>query len=289
MTRSHHAILGVPESATAAEVKAAFRKLAHRYHPDVSTAPDAKEKFIEIVAAYRALSQGNRQPNTHNADDNQASASTDCTASSGGTKGEAAGACEISAYVSIEELYWGTELKINPSSECLGRRSQKGWRNSHLLKVKVPRGTHSGERLRVKLKSSSAGDDANTDDANTIVITVKLKRHDRYEVNGDDIYVDMPLSRWEAQQGAVVDLVTPGGRIEVQVPAGITSGQAVRIHNRGLPQSFMQHGDLFAVARLVNTTARTHHLRKWPHVAHPDALRWQTIGGRHGNVIDVHA
>ena len=272
MASDHYRVLGIAPNATPAEVKAAFRKLAHRYHPDISSDPNATEKFIAVVAAYRALTSeatiesaqtfkkttgkrsakvtpagagaapsGEKASETHSVDRGKTDttrkrtnenftggkkAARDKEQSKAPVKGKD---CHIDAHVSIEELYWGAELKVNPSSACLGRRSQSGWKNSALLKVKIPRGTRSGTRVRVRGKGMAGENGGAPGD---IYLTVLLKPHERYEVDGDNVYVDMPLTRWEAQQGVVVDVVTPGGRIEVNVPAHIGSGQSVMIPRR---------------------------------------------------------
>ena len=311
MIDDYRRILGVSADVSPAELKAAFRKLAHRYHPDVSSEANATEKFIELVTAYRALTAevknkaefafkktaGKRNAKVSSAADKPAtersaaqSSNVDREKQSQRVKAAAMGSskgkdCHIDAHISVEELYWGVELKVNPSAVCLGRRTQKGKHNSALLKILIPRGTRNGARLRVRGKGEAG---KNGGEAGDIYITVRVKPHERYEIVDDDIYVDMPLSRWEAAEGAMIDLVTPAGRIEVDVPAGISGGQSVRVPGRGLPRAKSASGNLFAVTRLVNASVRTEHLHKWPHMAHANSARWRPVGGRHGNIIDVH-
>ena len=303
MTNSHHRVLGVNGDVNPAELKAAFRKLAHRYHPDISNEENAKEKFIEVVEAYRALTAtmnaksanvfkktaGKRRaiftpPPPHATAsaprDHQPNEPTCEPAPS--SRPEKGKDCHMDAFVSVEELYWGAELKVNPSSACCGTRKHRV--NQPLLHVKIPRGTKNGAQLRLAGKGAPGKNGGANGD---IYLAIRLKHHERYDVSDDNLYVDLPLSRWEAEHGAIVDVVTPGGRIEVDVPAGISSGQSIRILNRGLPQSASKSGDLFAVARLVTTRVRSHHLHKWPHIAHADSKRWRLVGGRHGNTIDV--
>ena len=324
----YYQILGVHAGASAAELKSAFRRLAHRYHPDISTDANAKEKFIEVVDAYRALTseksahalfqakewevqtkkweafkpkqtQSTRSKKTEQKKETnslQEDISNKKTTSEqenetlkdksenefkSPKKGKD---CNMEVLLSVEELYWGVEVKVDPVSGCHGRRSEKGWRNSSMLKVKVKRGTHNGARLRVGGKGEPGVDGGPSGD---LVLTIKLKPHDRYEVSGENIYVDMPISRWEAKEGAIIDLMTPGGRVEVDVPNGISSGQSIRIPKRGLPHSSSSPGDMFAVARLVGAEERTDNLYKWPHVPHNGAVRWQTVGKTHGSNIDV--
>ncbi len=279
----YYRLLGVHAGAGAAEVKSAFRRLAHRYHPDISTEENAREKFIEIVDAYRALTSSENNPGgksqPQNTDEQTAK---NCEEN---VRTPLAGRdCHMEVALSVEELYWGVEIKVDPVSGCHGRRSGKGWRNSSLLKIKVKRGTPNGALLRVRGKGDSG---VNGGPPGDLVLTIKLKPHDRYEIRGDNIYVDMPLSRWEANEGAIIDLTTPGGRIEVDVPAGITSGQSIHIPQRGLPHSEFSSGDLFAVARLVDVEKRTHNRHKWPHIPHNGAMRWQAVGKPHGSHIDV--
>lgn len=281
----YYRILGVSSGASAAELKAAFRRLAHRYHPDISSEANAKEKFIEVVEAYRALTSGYKwEPPLHTkSDDHFYKESNTHHASKTPKNGQD---CNMEVPLSIEELYWGIEIKVDPLNGCHGRRSEKGWRNSSLLKVKVKRGTRNGARLRLRGKGEPGTDGGANGD---LVLTIKIKPHDRYDVSGDNIYVDMPLSRWEAKEGAIIDLITPGGRIEVDVPAGIASGQSIRIPQRGLSRSSGKSdmGDMFAVARLVDVDTRTAASHKWPHISHNGAVRWQTVGKTHGSNIDV--
>ncbi|MDB6060932.1 MAG: curved DNA-binding protein [Verrucomicrobiaceae bacterium] len=324
MATNYHRILGVSADATPAALKAAFRKLAHRYHPDISTEKNATERFIEIVEAYRALTatptpttesvfkktSSNRgtvftEPSGfvkpaestafsgHNVKPSNGwseqkseqrkshEKTADTQPESGPVKGKD---CHIETHLSVEELYWGVQLKINPAAQCPGRRTKKEVNATKLLNLKIHRGTRPGTRLCLRGKGEPGKNGGSHGD---IYLTLKLKPHERYEVQGDHLYIDMPMTRWEAQQGAFIDLVTPGGRIEVDVPAGISSGQTVRIPRRGLPKGDDEYGDVVAVARLVDISARTEHMHKWPHVSHPETKRWRPVEGTRGNTIDV--
>jgi curved DNA-binding protein len=303
MTNRYHQLLGVSEHASLDDIKKAFRRLARRYHPDVSSELDAKEKFIQVVEAYRVLSSAAKIDTSSSTAESPASKSATAKPSatpSGAennstkpndhhdaeSKDSACGKdCHLNVPLSIEELYWGTEVKIDPTTACLGRRSKKGWRNSSLLKISIQRGTQHGARLRLAGKGEAG---CNGGAAGDVILTITLKPHERYEVSGDNLYVDMPLSVLEAKAGTITDVMTPGGRVEVAVPAGISSGQSVRIPQRGLPHSASEAGDLFAVARLINLEKRTSNLNKWPHVSHAASTRWQTVGNTRGKRIDIH-
>lgn len=308
----YHQILGVPQDANMASIKLAYRRLARRYHPDVSSEPDASERFAAITEAYRALHaeqilKENRHkvqnaPNRmHKNTEHSPSGSTttdNTTDNTGNRTGAASDSpdrpsvskegnltdCELTAHLSIEELYWGVELKIDPSTQCPGRR-RRDHKTSKLLRVKLRRGTRSGQRLRIK-----EPDARSENQHGAIYLTVHLKPHERYDIVDNNLYVDLPLSSWEAQNGAIVDLITPGGRVDVGVPPGISSGQSIRIPRRGLPRSDTEYGDLFAVARIVSLDERTRKLRQWPHTAHRDIRHWRPVGGyKAGAGIDVHA
>jgi curved DNA-binding protein len=299
--KNPHQILGIASDADLTAIKLAFRRLAHRYHPDISSEPDAGEKFAEITAAYRLLQaeeilKANRHKVQKSSTQSGGPAKTQFNskplAAAQASKSQAhkntkpandakvsEKDCELTAHLSIEEFYWGAELKLNPSAQCPGRRTRPST-PPRLLNVKIRRGMKPGQRLRIK----------DPDRSGSIYLTVELKPHDRYDVVDNDLYVDLPLSSWEAKSGAVVDVVTPGGRLEVDVPAGISSGQMIRVPQRGLPQSASEYGDLFAVARVVNLDERTRKMQRWPHVPHRDVRHWAPVGGyRAGNSVDVFA
>jgi curved DNA-binding protein len=298
--RDYFAVLGLNPDASAAQIKSAYRKLARRYHPDLSVEPGAEQKFKEISAAHEALKNFVRvRDKIRQAADDPAFRSASTFKQEKQNKQESAAEqtarpepqsksdqdCEISAALSVEELYWGMELKVNPEFACSGRRNAPV--QSQLLKVTIPRGTTVGQRLRVPGRGK-AGQNGSRGD---LYIAIKLRPHPSFHVDGQDIYVDMPLSPWEASLGATVDVNTPGGRVPVAVAPDTTSGQAVRLEQRGLPQSATRRGDLYAVARIVSPQERARSTPRWPpREANVGVPRWRPLSAYNttGNAVDIH-
>src|SRR4051812_16750803 len=140
--RDYFAVLGLNPDASAGQIKSAYRKLARRYHPDLSTDPDAEQKFKEISAAHEALKNFVRvRDKIRQAADNPAFRQPRSAEQPArpGPRPQPGKDCEINAALSVEELYWGMELKVNPAFACCGHRSAPV--RPQLLKVKVPRGT----------------------------------------------------------------------------------------------------------------------------------------------------
>jgi curved DNA-binding protein len=328
LEKNHYQTLGIAPDADLAAIKLAYRRLARRFHPDISTEPKASEKFAEITEAYRALqaqeilranrhkvqksqtspqlkeqpskkeppqkpqsaekseggqAESRKQNQTTHTDDARSTETAADQQAEAKTKSKSKD-CELTAYLSIEEFYWGADLKIDPSSQCPGRRARNR-QPRQLLRLKINRGMQPGQRLRIRdPEQHSSSEDG------SLYVTIKLKPHERYDVVDNHLYVDLPLSTWEAQSGAIVDVATPGGRIEVDVPAGISSGQTIRVPRRGLPKSASEAGDLLAVARIVSVDERTRKMQRWPHVPHKEVKHWRAVGGyKAGNSVDVFA
>jgi curved DNA-binding protein len=109
------------------------------------------------------------------------------------------------------------------------------------FEVDIPPGVHNGQRLRVR----GAGDEGD------LVLRVRIKRHPRFRVKGDDIYVDLPVSPWEAALGAKVPVETLTGTAQLTVPAGSSSGRKLRLRGEGLPvESGGGKGDLYAIVSI---------------------------------------
>ena len=103
------------------------------------------------------------------------------------------------------------------------------------------------------------GEDAPRGD---LYLLVRLAPHPRYRVDGRDITVELPVPPWDATLGAKAPVETPGGRVEVKVPAGSSSGRRLRLRGRGLPNPRGAAGDLYAEVRIVTPQRLTAEQRK---------------------------
>jgi curved DNA-binding protein len=282
--RDFYEILGVSRTADQGEIQRAYRNLARTYHPDVNKDPGAEERFKEIAEAYNVLSdpEQRRRYDAFGPDfrqvpedvdpDEWARARSYAGAGRGGT-GRGGGQRVNFGFggadgIDIDDLLggmfggarrgWGPmpgadqEAEIELSVEDAftgGQRSVTldGPGGRRTLDVRIPPGVTDGQRIRLA-GQGGRGDGSRPGD---LYLIVRLAPHPRYRVEGRDLYVDLPLSPWEAALGASVALDTPGGEAKLKVPPGTSSGRRLRLGGRGLPDPRGRPGDLFAEARVV--------------------------------------
>jgi curved DNA-binding protein len=283
--KDYYKILGVERTANEEQIKKAYRKLARKYHPDVSKEKDAEEKFKELSEAYEVLkdaekrkaydTMGSYQPGQdfrpppdweqqfHGSGGFQDAEDIDLfdLLSGLGRGGFRAGGTgrgarafrmrgqdyEVTAHLSVEDAARGTELEIPlPVTEM----SEDGQlrRATKTVKVRIPKGATDGQRLRVPGKGSPGHGGAPDGD---LYVNIQLKPHDLFRVSGHDLYLELPVAPWEAALGAEVQIPTLDGRVSVKIPAGSRAGQKLRVRGKGLPRPGGGEGDLYAVLQVV--------------------------------------
>ena len=275
----YYAALGVERGASQEQIKKAYRRLAQKYHPDVSKEPDAEERFKQIAEAYATLKDaekraayddlgarpqgeefrpppewtrqhgGNQQFSFDDVD--FADLFTRFGARGGSPYGEHAAMpgqdFEVPVEISIDDAFRGTTLELRlsmPDYDASGRLH----RVPHNVKARIPPGAVDGQRLRLPGKGSKGLNGGRQGD---LYLDITLKPHPLYRATGHDLFVDLPLAPWEAALGAAVEVPTPAGAVNLKVPAGTSSGQKLRLSGRGLPKSRGGAGDLYAVAQIV--------------------------------------
>jgi curved DNA-binding protein len=281
----YYAALGVERGAPPEEIKKAYRRLAQKYHPDVSKEPNAEARFKEIAeawqtlkdpekrAAYDALGQrpqgeefrpppewtrqhaggGDRSPfeDMDFADLFSRFGARTGGGASFGERGAMPGQdFEVPVEISIEDAFRGTTLELQlsmPEYDAAGQLR----RVPHKVRARIAPGAVDGQRLRLPGKG---GKGFNGGRAGDLYLDISLKAHRLYRATGSDLYVDLPLAPWEAALGAAVEVPTPAGTVNLKVPAGTSSGQKLRLAGRGLPIPRGGAGDLFAVAQIVVPT-----------------------------------
>ena len=272
--RDYYEILGVPRGADADEVKRAYRKLARKFHPDVSKEKNAEDKFKEVQEAYEVLRDSEKRAAYDHlgrdfrngqqfrpppdwtqrfgqggaqrfADLNGFSDFFSSLFGGSGAGGNAAGAGgpgvgqpEADAGyldVTIEEAFAGTKRRVALNEN--GRQRQ--------VDVQIPAGVIEGQSLRIP---GAAG-------RTSLIFRIKLRAHPLYEVTHKDVQIELPLAPWEAALGAKVAVPTLGGTVELTVPPGAQSGQKLRLRGRGLPGS--PSGDQIVAIKLVTPAAQS--------------------------------
>ena len=263
--RDYYEILGLTRSADADEVKRAYRKLARKFHPDVSKEKNAEDKFKEVQEAYEVLRDSdkraaydqlgrdfrNGQQFRPPPDWSQRFGSTggqrfsdlngfsDFFSSLFGGSGAGAGnsgQTDSNAGhldVTVEEAFTGTKRRVALNEH--GRQRQ--------VDVQIPAGVTEGQPLRIAAGRTS------------LIFRIRLRPHHLYEVVGKDVQIELPLAPWEAALGAKVAVPTLGGTVELTVPAGAQSGQKLRLRARGLPGN--PAGDQMVTIKLVTPTAHS--------------------------------
>jgi len=287
----YYAALGVERGASQEEIKKSYRRLAQKYHPDVSKEPEAEERFKQIAEAYGTLKDpekraaydalgarpqgeefrpppewtrqhgGNEQFSFDDVD--FADLFTRFGARGGGAFGEHAAMpgedFEVPVEISIEDAFRGTTLELQlsmPEYDAAGRLR----RVPHNVKARIPPGAVDGQRLRLPAKGGKGRNGGRQGD---LYLDITLKPHRLFRSTGHDLFVDLPLAPWEAALGASIEVPTLAGAVNLKVPAGTSSGQKLRLTGRGLPRPRGGAGDLYAVVQIVvpaQTTEREREL-----------------------------
>ena len=277
--KDYYAILGLKRDATADDIKAAYRRLARKYHPDVSKEKDAEEKFKEMAEAYETLKDpekraaydqlGNYTPGQEfrpspdwgehfargqdgfdDLDLSSLFAGLSRAQGRGGARranrAVAGSDYEAVVRISLEQAFHGVEVDLELtvlewSPDGSARRVP------HRAKTRIPRGVADGEKLRVPGKG---GKGVNGGPDGDLYLDVEVTDHPLYRVSGQDLYIDLPLAPWEAVLGTSVQLPTPAGPVALKVPAGTRAGQTLRLAGRGMARVGGAAGHLYAIVRI---------------------------------------
>lgn len=277
----YYAILGVPRDATIQEIQRAYRRLAHRYHPDVSHDPDAERIFKHITEAYRVLTDPARRrqydrevahasrvrpqttavpvfpwfsaPSADYLHRTWIGGSPFGTSNSDVFQIDDALVDSFARHANNEQSHRPRteEVDVPISVEEAYRGTQRiitvtSGNEKHSINVNVPAGAIDGHRIRLDAYPAGAGD---------IDLIVRITPHPRYRLDERDIEVDLPVTPWEAALGAIVILEIPHGIEQLQIPPGTSSGQRLRLVGRGLPNPHGKTGDVHAIVRIITPPA----------------------------------
>jgi curved DNA-binding protein len=280
--KDYYAILGLERGATEEQIKKAYRRLARKYHPDVSKEAGAEEKFKEVAEAYQTLKDtdkraaydqlGQQKPGEEirpppDWQQHWQPAGDDAFSTEGldlselfeqlrGGRGRGRGGApasmpgqdyEIAVPITIADAYHGTEIDLDlnmPEYDAQGQLR----RVPHAFKARIPKGASDGQRLRVPGKGGKGFNGGRNGD---LYLNISLRPHRLFRASGHDLYLDLPLAPWEAVLGTSVEVPTPGGPVRLKVPPATQAGRHLRLPRRGLPTPKGGQGDLFAVVLIV--------------------------------------
>lgn len=282
--KDYYQILSVARDASADDIKKAFRKLARKYHPDVSKEADAEKRMKEVNEAYAVLSdpekrvaydqlgqnyqagQDFRPPPNWNAgfdSARQGYSTADATdfsdffaelfsrgrasgASNAGPEFQARGQDQhVEALLDLEDAFQGATRQIS-----LRVPKFDGGRisfDTRTLNVQIPKGIREGQMIRLAGQGGPGYGDAPAGD---LLLQVHFKPHARFRINGRDLYLTVPVTPWEAALGGVVPVTLPDqSELKVRIPAGAQSGRQLRVRGRGIPSD--PPGDLLLDLQVV--------------------------------------
>jgi curved DNA-binding protein len=284
--KDYYEILSIARDASQDVIKKAYRKLARKYHPDVSKEPNAEERFKEVQEAYETLKNPKKraaydQLGRHRPGE-EFRPSPDWGRQFGGanfedvfdlselferfgggfsarrTRGSQGGRFampgedyEVAAQLDLEELARGTEIAIDLSTtEVMSDGALR--RVPKTVRVRVPQGAIDGQRLRVPGKG---GHGIGGGPAGDLYLNITARPHRWFKAVGHDLFLELPIAPWEAVLGSEVEVPTLDGRLKVTVPPGSRSGQKLRLTGKGLPTQKAGFGDLYCVLQIVTPTA----------------------------------
>src|SRR5262245_23092404 len=277
--KDYYQALGVPRDAPVEDIKKAYRKLARKYHPDVSKEKDAEARMKEVNEAYAVLSDPEKraaydqvgkgyQPGQdfrpppdwdsgfefsgRGMSGQEASDFSDFFSELFGRMGAGRRAAHARggdhlARISLDitDAFTGSTRQVSlraPKMDSDGRVTL----DTRTLNVKIPKGIREGQIIRLAgqgdpgLGEGKAGD---------LLLEVHFSEHPRYRVDGRDLLVTLPVAPWEAALGAVVPVELPDGTLKIRIPAGAQSGRQLRVRGRGIPAS--PPGDLLLEIKVV--------------------------------------
>jgi curved DNA-binding protein len=283
--KDYYQALGVPRDAPVEDIKKAYRKLARKYHPDVSKEKDAEARMKEVNEAYAVLSdpekraaydqvgkgyqpgQDFRPPPDWDAgfefsgrgySGAEAADFSDFFSELFGRMGGRHGAAQAHGgdhhariALNIEDAFTGATQQISlrvPKIDPDGRVTL----DTRTLNVKIPKGIREGQIIRLAGQGDPGLGEGKHGD---LLLEVQFRGHPRYRVDGRDLLVTLPVAPWEAALGAVVPVELPESTLKVRIPAGAQSGKQLRVRGRGIPSD--PPGDLLLEIKIVLPEAST--------------------------------
>lgn len=291
--KDYYESLGVKREASQDEIKSAYRKLARKYHPDVSKEANAEARFKEVGEAYKVL----KDPETRAAYDRMGSRwqegqdfqpppnwdagfefsrgkadpfkeegySDFFEALFGGqarrpharrqshTQGQDHHAKVL---IDLQDAYLGAQRNITlqvPSVDAQGHVKLK----ERTLNVHIPKGVREGQQLRLGGQGEAGTGNGKAGD---LYLELAFRPHPMFRVDGRDVTLDLPLAPWEAALGASVTAPTPVGSVHLTIPPGSVAGRKLRLKGKGIPGN--PDGDLYVVMQVALPPADTDSARE---------------------------
>lgn len=294
--KDYYEVLGVPKDVTEEALKKAFRKLARKFHPDVSKEADAEARMREVNEAYAVLSDPEKraaydqlgrgyqpgqdfrpppdwdagfefsgQPYTPHETADFSDFFSELFGRMGGGPQRARGRHpsggrgedhHAKVLLDLEDAFTGATRQISLRVPKLDAQGRVAL-ETRTLNVKIPQGVHAGQIIRLTGQGAPGYEGASAGD---LLLEVQFRPHPRMRAEGRDVYLTLPIAPWEAALGGVVSVDLPGGALQTRLPAGIRRNRNLRVRGRGLPGN--PAGDLILELQILLPTADTPEAKK---------------------------
>ncbi|MGZ8907718.1 MAG: DnaJ C-terminal domain-containing protein [Methylobacter sp.] len=288
--KDYYKIMGLSRSATQDEVKRAYRKLARKYHPDVSKEKDAEAKFKELGEAYEVLQDPQKRAaydrlgsNWKAGEDFKPPPNWDegFEFKGGGFTGGDAGVfsdffeqlfgragfgtankgqrgfdvrgqdSHAKIYIDLEDSIQGATRSISLSTPEMDAQGYVRVKHRS-LNIKIPKGIKAGQHIRLAGQGDAGSSGGKAGD---LLLEIAFNNHPLYRISETDIYLDLPVTPWEAALGAKIKVPTPDGNVDLKIPPNSRQGGKLRLKGRGLPAK--TPGDFFVVLQIALPPANT--------------------------------
>lgn len=281
--KDYYETLGVQRNATQDDIKRAYRKLARKYHPDVSKEPDAEARFKEVGEAYAVLKDPEKRvaydqmgSQWKAGQDFQPPPGWDAGFEFSGPSGGPGDGAEFSDFfetlfgrqgqraqshrsgmhaqgqdhhakvlIDLQDAYRGAQRSISLRLPALDAQGHVVIQERK-LDVSIPKGIRAGQHLRL---AGQGGPGLGEGPAGSLYLEIDFNPHPLFRVDGRDVFLDLPLAPWEAALGAALTAPTPEGPVQLTVPAGSAAGRKLRLKGKGIPGN--PPGDLYAVLAIA--------------------------------------
>jgi curved DNA-binding protein len=279
--KDYYKVMGVGRDATEAQIKQAYRKLARKYHPDVSKEKDAEARFKEVGEAYEVLKSPEKRAAYDQLGQNYRAGEDFKPPPNWDSGFEFSGAGPGNAdYSDFFDALFGAQARAGratrgdfhagrgedhhakvlldleaslnggtraftlrmPEIDTQGRLASK----ERALNVQVPKGILAGQQIRLAGQGARAHGSGTPGD---LYIEVDFQPHRLYRVDGRDLSLELPVAPWEAALGATVKTPTPNGVVDLKIPPGSHAGSKLRLKGRGIPAS--PAGDFYVVLQIA--------------------------------------
>ena len=266
--KDYYKIMDVSKDATQVEIKRSYRKLARKFHPDVSKEKDAEVSFKEVGEAYEVLKDPKKRKAYDQLGANWKAGQEGFQPPPGWGAGfefhtdsftSNAGATQFSdffeslfgrgtrthrtvfqsrgenshakVFIDLEDAYHGASRSLNLRTTILNKDGHPLLK-VRTLNVKIPKGVKEGQNIRLQGQGNPGFGGGQAGD---LYLEISFNPHSIYKIDGRNVSLKLPITPWEAALGCKIQVSTPTGKVDLKIPPCVSSGKRMRLKGRGIP------------------------------------------------------